>query len=440
MRRSLNASVRPCCWRRIFPALAFGCAACGWAGALAGDGFPPEGGGGPPGGQVFHDFGITGVNVTPGEGGLYDVEVEVTIIPEAPPTQPIDVELRVGDGIPIAYLTAATAGLPAVDCCVSTCAVVPGFIFECSSVCPVGSSAPRVCSYKKKVKALGLTISAGESILAVADPFHLHREILGGEGVLPNSASAEVPPDASGDIYHDFGITGMKVTPAGQGLYHVEVEVTIIPEVPPTLPIELDLRLRGGLPVAREVVPTFGLPARSCCVSTCAVVPGFTFECSGVCPGGSSAPHVCSYTRAAKVRGVALAAGSELVAQLDPMAVHVETAGPEWPDMPSSFSVTVPPQGSGSASFVRGDSNGDGQLDISDAIVLLGCLFLGSACPGCRDAADSNDDSATDLADALYALGHIFLGSSAPPLPFPACGHDPTQDGLDCASYPPCED
>jgi hypothetical protein len=88
--------------------------------------------------------------------------------------------------------------------------------------------------------------------------------------------------------------------------------------------------------------------------------------------------------------------------------------------------------------FVRGDCNGDGKLDLSDAVALLVCLFLNGPCPSCDDAADVNDDGDKDISDAIYKLQYLFLGGSAPPLPFPACGVDPTTDSLGCGVFPPC--
>jgi hypothetical protein len=80
--------------------------------------------------------------------------------------------------------------------------------------------------------------------------------------------------------------------------------------------------------------------------------------------------------------------------------------------------------------FVRGDTNDDGAMDISDAVFLLNYLFLGGAVPACQPAADINNDHRTDLSDAIYLLNHLFLGGNGPALPFPACGPDP--GGLTC--------
>src|SRR5262245_42889403 len=77
--------------------------------------------------------------------------------------------------------------------------------------------------------------------------------------------------------------------------------------------------------------------------------------------------------------------------------------------------------------FRRGDSNGDLQVDLSDAVFTLGFLFLGDPprLP-CEDAADADDDGILDLTDAVFGLSFSFLGGRAPPEPFPSCGPDAT--------------
>jgi len=89
--------------------------------------------------------------------------------------------------------------------------------------------------------------------------------------------------------------------------------------------------------------------------------------------------------------------------------------------------------------FRRGDANGDGRQDLSDAVLVLSFLFLGE--PGalaCEKAGDANDDGANDLSDAVLVLGALFLGGDPPPEPSAACGADPTADSLGCGSHPPC--
>jgi hypothetical protein len=105
--------------------------------------------------------------------------------------------------------------------------------------------------------------------------------------------------------------------------------------------------------------------------------------------------------------------------------------------------------------FHRGDTNGDGMVDVSDGLCLLEYLFLGTAGSrgpgggspgGCLNAADANDDGAVDCSDPIFVLGWLFRGTAAPPPPGPPpapCGRDNDAPGspgdLGCESYPPCE-
>ena len=104
--------------------------------------------------------------------------------------------------------------------------------------------------------------------------------------------------------------------------------------------------------------------------------------------------------------------------------------------------VATPERGHADSLFVRGDSNQDSAVDISDAVTVLGFLFLGEGniVPDCEDAADVNDDGALDLSDSVNLLSYLFLGAAAPPSPALACGPDPTPDALGCDSFTPCPD
>ncbi len=87
------------------------------------------------------------------------------------------------------------------------------------------------------------------------------------------------------------------------------------------------------------------------------------------------------------------------------------------------------------ATFLRGDADENGTLNITDALVILGFLFGGSAAPTCHDAADVDDDGAVTISDAISLLSFLFqdeggVRSPAPPYPIP--GFDATMDDLDC--------
>jgi hypothetical protein len=87
--------------------------------------------------------------------------------------------------------------------------------------------------------------------------------------------------------------------------------------------------------------------------------------------------------------------------------------------------------------FRRGAVRGEETLDISDAVRLLGYLFLGDEAPPCLDAADADDSGVIDITDAVRILGYLFLGADAPAAPgAKTCGPDSTEDDLDCATPP----
>jgi hypothetical protein len=119
------------------------------------------------------------------------------------------------------------------------------------------------------------------------------------------------------------------------------------------------------------------------------------------------------------------------------------TAGPSYlnvtPEVAESFLLIdcllhILPDG---AVFIRGDSNQDGKVDVSDAVNTLGHLFLGAGPLSCADAADANDDGSLDISDPVATLDFLFLGgSSLLPAPAGEKGVDPTPDGLACFTIP----
>ena len=84
--------------------------------------------------------------------------------------------------------------------------------------------------------------------------------------------------------------------------------------------------------------------------------------------------------------------------------------------------------------FIRGETNADGVVDISDPIQVLAFLFLGEGAPPlCLDAADATDDGRLDVSDAIRVLAFLFLGAQPPAEPFPDPGQDPTtRDPFGC--------
>jgi hypothetical protein len=87
--------------------------------------------------------------------------------------------------------------------------------------------------------------------------------------------------------------------------------------------------------------------------------------------------------------------------------------------------------------FVRGDTSGDGEFDVLDAITLLGHIFRRETV-GCSKAGDTNDDGRLNLLDAIMIVSGLFGRGDLPVAPFPGCGQDPTADTLTCSEAPPC--
>jgi len=116
---------------------------------------------------------------------------------------------------------------------------------------------------------------------------------------------------------------------------------------------------------------------------------------------------------------------------------HLGSAGTSDPPIRSQISpititngaVTIIPE---LILFVRGDSNEDGSLDVSDAQNTISYLFLGGPAPFCLDAADTDDNGRLDVTDPISLLQVLFLGTGSIPPPGGAPGKDPTPDSLEC--------
>ena len=94
--------------------------------------------------------------------------------------------------------------------------------------------------------------------------------------------------------------------------------------------------------------------------------------------------------------------------------------------------------GSSAPEFVRGDVNQDYEVDITDAVVILGYLYKGDEEPGCLSAGDTNDDSELDLTDGVFLLMSLYTSPEPIPEPSGVCGVDPEPDTITCESFTAC--
>lgn len=99
-----------------------------------------------------------------------------------------------------------------------------------------------------------------------------------------------------------------------------------------------------------------------------------------------------------------------------------------------------PAAAGGVGEFVRGNSNDDDNVDLSDPVFTLAYLFTMGPAPVCLDAADANNDSSINITDAVYTLNYLFAMGQVFPAPFPGCGFDVGPiDLLDCSSSFVCQ-
>jgi hypothetical protein len=146
--------------------------------------------------------------------------------------------------------------------------------------------------------------------------------------------------------------------------------------------------------------------------------------------GGVPAPSV-----------VRVGGGSELLAVVVPQGsgtVEVRVINTRPADLPAEGVLTFNYGASAGPRFVRGDSDSNGVLNISDALSILRYLTAGDLTPPCIDAMDADDSSGINITDAIAVLGYLFLGADAPPAPFPDCGRDSSEDVLPCDEAPFC--
>jgi hypothetical protein len=87
--------------------------------------------------------------------------------------------------------------------------------------------------------------------------------------------------------------------------------------------------------------------------------------------------------------------------------------------------------GQGERPFIRGDSNGDSKVNVTDMVRVLAFLFSGEGgTPACEDAFDADDSGKVEITDPIYIGSYLFRRGPVIPPPFPLAGNDPTPDGL----------
>jgi len=67
--------------------------------------------------------------------------------------------------------------------------------------------------------------------------------------------------------------------------------------------------------------------------------------------------------------------------------------------------------------FVCGDANGDGSVNVGDAVHLIAYVFKGGPAPDPLDAGDANYDGQVNVGDAVFLIAYVFKGGPPPVCP-----------------------
>jgi len=69
------------------------------------------------------------------------------------------------------------------------------------------------------------------------------------------------------------------------------------------------------------------------------------------------------------------------------------------------------------AAYVCGDANGDGSVNVGDAVYIINYVFRGGPAPVPFGAGDANCDGSVNVGDAVYIINYVFRGGPVPCCP-----------------------
>jgi PKD repeat protein len=92
------------------------------------------------------------------------------------------------------------------------------------------------------------------------------------------------------------------------------------------------------------------------------------------------------------------------------------TISPESLSLEAGYIVYQPRviPGSISVGYLCGDANGDGTINVGDAVYLINYIFRGGPAPDPVEAGDANSDDEVSVGDAVYLINYIFRGGPEP--------------------------
>jgi len=262
----------------------------------------------------------------------------------------------------------------------------------------------------------------------------------------PSPGAAPEPNQADDSLVQPFNgleicwnrkIVAMSIvpTPTGAGAtlagglpttYDVQVEADVQASYDGALNLASELELRiNGVPTAHSPSASDWLVFNPCV--ECGLPCAFTLE--GEARGSCEIQNEDLYC---PCRSPGFASMTFLAVPAEPGDIievilrPVPGALPELPGFPDDDEEREPVPSRRNL-WVTYDCNGDGTVDLADAVCHLAYLFSGGPEPACQEAMDFNDDGLKDLTDPIAALAHQFNGGPPPPA------------GSGCQVYPSCE-
>ena len=182
-------------------------------------------------------------------------------------------------------------------------------------------------------------------------------------------------------------------------------------------------------PIPRIMAPASGSPSGGDLVTI--IGESFT-EGVRVEFGGVPAPSVVRLADSREVLQVVTPPGRGTV------AVSVINTRPG--DLPAESQLEFTYDAGGEDWFLRGDTDNNGSVNISDAVTILRYLTGSISEPSCRDTMDGDDSGIINITDAIFLLNYLFRNESqSPRAPFPDCGPDLTADSLACEAPGFCQ-
>jgi hypothetical protein len=61
-----------------------------------------------------------------------------------------------------------------------------------------------------------------------------------------------------------------------------------------------------------------------------------------------------------------------------------------------------------------GDANGDGLIDVGDAVYLINYLYMNGSAPVPLDSGNANCDGIVDIGDVVYLINYLFKNGPPP--------------------------